>query len=128
MSVTPNREVCPGEEVTYKCTVGGTGIAWHIERKEINLALIPGGNLDGHSGNYYWTLLEQDNITLQSTLTFPAAVGINVRCRNETESLPVSLGVPVLGKCMCVVLLLFWSSGREMLFFKWSLLLSALIF
>ena len=84
MAVTSNQPACPGEPVAVQCTVGGDVLTWNIPDGAFNI--LRGRHEEGDVTSFHWTLLELDENTLQSTLTFAATTEFYVGCTNDTES------------------------------------------
>ena len=95
MAVTSNQPACPGESVAVQCTVRGDLLTWHTP--DGAFSIIRDRQEEGDAGPFHWTLLELNNDTLQSTLTFSATTEFVIECSNSTESSSVS--VQVEGEC-----------------------------
>ena len=91
VAVTSNQPACPGESVAVQCTVGGNVLTWHTP--DGAFSIIRGRREEGNEGSFHWTLLELNNDTLQSTLTFSATTEFAIECSNSTESSSASVQV-----------------------------------
>ena len=94
--LTPGQTHCPGENITYKCTVSGNTVIWHTPEGEIPESCSGCG---GNSGKYYWRNLDraENSTTLESTLTFILTTSVDIGCWNVTEEEPVSMQVQAEG-------------------------------
>ena len=94
--LTTGQTYCPGENITYKCTVGGNTITWHTPEGHIPEDCI---GCSGNSGKYYWRNLDrtENSTTLESILTFILTTSVDIGCGNITEEEPVSIQVQVEG-------------------------------
>ena len=93
VAVTSNQPACPGESVAVQCTVGGDVLTWNIPEGALNLLR---GRHEGDVGSFHWTLLEIDENTLQSTLTFAATTEFDIGCSNHSVQLQVEGGDQLL--------------------------------
>ena len=91
MTVTSNQPACPGEPVAVQCTLEGDVLTWTTPKGAFSI--IRGRQEEGDAGTFHWTLLELDENTLQSTLTFAATTGLDIGCSNGTGSSSVSVQV-----------------------------------
>ena len=84
--VSPGQAMCPGETVSFICSVGGAVVTWHTPRGEFSHSLY-GSHHEGVERQFNWSIetTQQSSNILRSTLTF-AADNIEIGCRNETES------------------------------------------
>ena len=91
--------VCPGDPITYLCTVGSEGLTWVMPNGR-QQSLVWGITSDGSQDGFEWRLLSY-GVTCEgcftSSLSFPAQEG-TVTCKNQTESVGVSLSVPLRGQ------------------------------
>ena len=94
-----DRVFCSGETISYLCTVGGRTVIWRLPDGDFTRIQVSGGLQEGNEGIFHWKLHggAEDSNVLQSTLTFPAANGIEIGCRNRTEHSTVYLNVQVEG-------------------------------
>ena len=94
--LTAGQTHCPGENITYQCTVGGNDIIWYTPEGQIPEDCSGCG---GNSGKYYWKNLDQveNSTTIESILTFILTTSVDIGCGNRTEEEPVSIQVQAEG-------------------------------
>ena len=94
--LTTGQTHCPGENITYKCTVGGNTVIWYTPEGYISEDC---SGCSGNSGKYYWTILDraENSTTLESTLTFILTTSVDIGCGNTNVEELVSIQVQVEG-------------------------------
>ena len=90
--------MCPGDHITYLCTVSSEGLTWEMPNGR-QQSLSWGISSDGSEDGFEWRLLSY-GVTCEgcftSSLSFAAQEG-TVACKNQTESVGVSRSVPLRG-------------------------------
>ena len=89
-AVNPGHAVCTGENVTYMCSVSGELVTWYIQlgnNYNFDEFTETATTTERIFDNILWRRVEYDsnNNVLQSTITFPAAVGM-IACGNGSSS------------------------------------------
>ena len=91
--------VCPGDHITYLCTVSSEGLTWEMPNGR-QQSLSWGISSDGSEDGFEWRLLSY-GVTCEgcftSSLSFAAQEG-TVACKNMTEIVGVSQSVPLRGQ------------------------------
>ena len=88
--------VCTGENVTYTCSVSGDLVTWYIQLGYNFEFTETATTTERIFDNILWRRVEYDssNDVLQSTITFPAAVG-TIACGNGSSSPTYNVSVQV---------------------------------
>ena len=85
VAVNSDHAVCAGENVTYTCSVSGDLVTWYIQLG-YNFEFTESATATEHIFyNILWRRVEYHNNVLQSTIIFPAAVGM-IACGNGSSS------------------------------------------
>ena len=96
--LTTGQTHCPGEYVTFQCTVDGDTVIWHTPEGEFSEIC---DSCNGTSNDYFWSVSPraENSSILVSTLSFIINTTTNIGCRNEkeTDSEPVSEQVQAEG-------------------------------
>ena len=95
-AVNPDHAVCTGENVTYTCSVSGDLVTWYIQLGYNFEFTETATIMERIFDNILWRRVEYDssNDVLQSTITFPAAVGM-IACGNGSSSPTYNVSVQV---------------------------------
>ena len=86
-AVNSDHAVCTSENVTYTCSVSGDLVTWYIQLGYNFEFSETATTTERIFDNILWRRVEYDssNDVLQSTITFPAAVGM-IACGNGSSS------------------------------------------